>query len=101
MSTKLINVLANLYSKATLQVNTPEGMSNTCPISEKLQQGELISPLMFALYISDIESFLEAERIGGVSLNHWMDIIVLAFANDSVFLLGSQIQMKKNAKILA
>ena len=70
MSTKIINILANLYSKASLQVNTLEGMSNTCLITEGLLQGEVISPLMFALYISDIESFLEEEGIRGVSLNH-------------------------------
>ena len=72
-------------------------MSNNYPISEGLLQAEVISPLMLAQYISDIESFLGAEGIKGVSLNHWMDIIMLAFSDDMVFLLESQIYINKSS----
>ena len=64
--------------------------------------GELTSPLLFALYISDIDSVfenLEKDGIRGVNVNHFTSIHVLAYADDLVILAENAVhlQAKLNA----
>ena len=50
---------------------------------------------MFALFLFDLEDFLKEKGIRGVSVTHFCEILLLAYANDIVFLADSYIGMKK------
>lgn len=94
LSSQIIRVLKDLYDKASMVVKSSEGMSEKCNITQGLLQGEILSPILFALYISDIEEFLLSKNVRGISLNHLREAIMLAFADDKVFLADSYIMMK-------
>ena len=57
-------------------------------------------PLFFALFLAGMEEFLKSKGIRGVSLNHMLEIIMLAFADDTVFLAESPVWLKRIIKTL-
>lgn len=59
-----------------------------------------MSPLLFACFIADLKGFLEAEGVRGVSWNHLLEIILLAYADDIAILADSVVEMKKILKAL-
>ena len=102
VSPKLIRILSDIYSKASMKIRTVDGHTKKFPVSEGVLQGELTSPLLFALYISDIDDIfkaLEGEGIRGVNINHHTAIHVLAYADDLVILAenAAHLQKKLNA----
>ena len=59
-----------------------------------------MSPLLFALFLSDLELFLKSKGLRGVSVSHLSEILLLAFADDIVILADSYIAMKNVTKYL-
>ena len=99
VSHKLINLLINLYSKAKMVVKSSEGVSKEIEVTIGLLQGETLSPILFSIFISDIVSFLQKkEGLRGVSANHLREILMLAFADDMVFLADNFIILKRIIK---
>ena len=48
-----------------------------------LMQGEICSPLLFALFISDIENFLQENMDAGITLDQ-LSLYLVLFADDAV-----------------
>jgi hypothetical protein len=65
-----------------------------------LLQGETLSPLLFSLYISEIEKILRDSGIPGVKIDHTFDLQVLLFADDMVILASTPIYLQKKIDIL-
>ena len=95
LSSKIINILKDLYRNAAVRVRGCEGMTDSIKISKGVLQGETLSPLLFSLFIADLESFLLSKNIRGVSVSHLKEIILLAYADDLLLLADSYIGMVK------
>lgn len=54
-----------------------------------------MSPLLFACFITDLEEFLKREGIRWVALNHPMEILLLAYADNIAILADSRVEMQK------
>lgn len=100
VSSKFINLIKYMYDNSSLQVRVGDDLSHSCKISKGVLQGEILSPLLFNLFISDIESFLNSKGIRGVSLNHKTELTMLAYADDMGFLADSYVMIKKILKAL-
>lgn len=100
VSSKFIRILINLYKNAHMSVRTNDGVSEKCKITLGLLQGEILSPLLFSLFLSDIEEFLISKGVRGVPLNHLVEVILLAFADDMVFVSDSLVYLRKIVKYL-
>ncbi len=57
LSAQLIDVLQQLYNKASMQVKMDGELSKEFFLTRGLLQGELLSPILFAIFLSDIDSF--------------------------------------------
>ena len=101
LSTKFINIVSRLYSKANVKVS--DGKINTIPIdlTRGVLQGETLSILLFALFIYDLEKFLLRNNIRGVWVTHLLEILLLAYADDIAILSDSYIGMKKILEYLS
>ena len=55
---KIFNVVHNLYAKAKSRVFSNGKMSDIFPCQIGVRQCDRLSPLLFALYLSDLNSFL-------------------------------------------
>lgn len=100
LSSKYINILQSLYERATVQIRTSQGLSDTAEISEGVLQGEKLSPLLFNLYLSDITTFFDEQGIQGVDIDDRTKINLLLYADDLVLLANGAADLKRKMKCL-
>ena len=67
-----------------MYVKTNEGSSKGIDVTEGVLQGETLSSLLFALFISNLEIFLKEKEVDGVTINELLKLTLLAFADDIV-----------------
>lgn len=98
VSCKLIRILKSLYEKFSTVIKIEYGYSGKIDITEGLLQGEICSPILFNLYISDIESHLNEKGIFGVKITHDFQLQLLCFADDMTILASTpgELQRKIN-----
>ena len=105
----LLNVIKNLYSHAKCYVKMNDKLSNVFTSEIWVRQGDNLSPLLFSLYLSDLESFLSS-KYGGLAyifklrendddLYEYIKMYIILFADDTVILAESptEIQMSLDA----
>lgn len=99
-SRKLLRILSSFYNQATLRVRTNAGLSDQADVSEGVLQGEILSPLLFIIYLGDMIRFFRNRNVVGISLNHLTDLQLLLYADDLVLLAKSLSDLKKMMRVL-
>lgn len=89
ISSKFIRIIKILYDHAILQIKTSSGLSNSVVVSEGVLQGEVLSFLLFIIYLSDMTSFF------GLDINNMYDLIMLLYADDLIILAHSPPDLKR------
>lgn len=82
LSYKMVNAIRSLLTGTTGSVLNKNGLTDAFDIEMGVQQGSLLSPLLFSLYINDIS---EAITGGGVIVGN-TKIKMLAYADDLVLM---------------
>ena len=100
VTSKIISILQNLYHSAKTVIRLNEGHSKPIDVTLGLLHGDSLSPLLFALYVSDIEKVLQESGFDGLSLNHRTALHVLLFADDTVVLAPTEGALKKKILVL-
>ena len=85
LSPKFVKIFISLYSKAQMNVKLGEEISPPVEVTEGVLQGEVLSPFLFALFLSDLLEFLESRGIRGVSVDSKEEITLLAYADDLIY----------------
>ena len=111
ISGKIFNVVHNLYAKAKSRVNGE--LSNTFPCQVGVRQSDSLSPLLFAIYLSDLNKFLSehceglklvpalaSEFIFDEKLLYYLKLYILMYADDTVVLAESEDEMQKSLNTL-
>ena len=92
-----------MYENAKSHVSINNNLSEAFPCQVGVRQGENLSPLLFAMYLNDFESFL-SERYDGLTkvsssilneLNIYFRIFCLLYADDTLVLAESATQLQK------
>ncbi|MCG8049041.1 MAG: reverse transcriptase family protein, partial [Candidatus Thiodiazotropha endolucinida] len=86
---KLIKLLRNMYSKVKSCVRHLNCLSDFFNSDIGLFQGEIMSPFLFSLFINDVEISLQANMMGGITLDQ-ITIFLLLFADDAVLISDSK-----------
>jgi phosphotransferase system HPr-like phosphotransfer protein len=95
---KILNTIVNMYKQIKSCIRVNNEYSDFFPSFKGLRQGENLSPLLFALFVNDLEEFLLSN--GCQQLDFEDDIVnilrvmVLLYADDTVILTNS----KQNAQ---
>lgn len=100
VSAKMIRIMKNLYDKAVLRVNTDEGLTDDVRITEGVLQGEILSPLLFILYISDIDDYFRSRDLSGIDINNKLDVMILLYADDLAIVARNKADLRTKLKAL-
>ncbi|CAG5075373.1 Protein of unknown function [Cotesia congregata] len=88
------------YDQAILQVRSERLLSGAFEVTEGVLQGEILSPILFILYLSDIVDFFRSREALGIQINNVYDLLMLLYADDLVILARTINELKKSLKIL-
>ena len=100
---KLMNVIFNLYKNAKSCVKVNDNTSPLFNCNVGVRQGENLSPLLFAIFLNDLESTLRKDHVQGLNfvnqliINNLSDndvemylrLYVLLYADDTIILAES------------
>ena len=100
VSTKILKTIISLYSQACFTVRTPTGHSNSAEVSEGVLQGEILSPLLFNLFVADMEEFFRRRGRRGLSITHKRDLLILMYADDTAIIGYSEGDCQRKLKDL-
>ena len=100
ISTKFIRILDSLYRNAEMKVRTSQGTSEPVKITKGVLQGEVLSPILFSLFIADLEEFLIKRGVRGIAISSLVDILILAYADDLIILVDNASGMMRALKVL-
>ncbi|KAL4233948.1 hypothetical protein ACF0H5_005603 [Mactra antiquata] len=92
---KLFSIIKNLYEnvKSCLLINNTKSDFFQC--SRGVRQGENLSPILFSLYLNDLEHYMLSNNVTSVNIaDHDLDIylklIVLLYADDTVIFANTE-----------
>ena len=85
VSGKIFNVIRPLYNDVKLCVKHMNSISDLFDYNVGLFQGESLSPILFSLFVNDIELFLQQNTNECFTLGQ-LSIYLLLFADDSVLI---------------
>ena len=69
LSGKVITVIKNMYSAAKSCVRVDNRLSDYFSCNVGVRQGENLSPLLFAIYLNDLESYFR-DNCNGITFTH-------------------------------
>ncbi|CAG5090720.1 Similar to pol: Retrovirus-related Pol polyprotein from type-2 retrotransposable element R2DM (Drosophila melanogaster) [Cotesia congregata] len=94
-STKIVRLLRNIYNSATLKLRINRLLSKDFKINEGVLQEELLSPLLFIIFIADLEPFMRNNECEGVNIDGYTDVLLLLYADDLVIMASSEADLQK------
>ena len=93
ISGKIINLLKSMYSKIRSCVMVNGVLSEYFVSFIGLREGENLSPILFSLFINDLEEYLlkhnETVNFNDALCNEYLKVIVLFYADDTVIFADS------------
>ena len=98
-STRMLKILQNMYLNASSVVMMDGCISTSFPCKIGVRQGCPLSPILFSLYISDLESQISCESTGFITILN-QSISTLMFADDLALFADSPAGLQHSLIIL-
>ncbi len=90
---RLGRFLEVIYTRTVNQVQWSGGLTRAFKSTRGVRQGGPLSPLLFNLYIADLEMWLKGNQVGGVVIGS-CKIYMLAYADDMVLVAETPEEMQ-------
>lgn len=109
MNGKMINVVKNMYENAKSCVMVDNNISNIFSVEVGVRQGENLSPVLFSLYLNDMNAYLNGkmngirtiqEELDRVDVNNddinvFLKLFVLLYADDTIIFAENATDLQK------
>ena len=96
----MLQLIKYMYNNVKSRVRGCNSLSEYFNCVVGLKQGEVMSPILFSLFIEDVELFLQDDVNCGLSFNHIMFVLML-FADDMVILGNSPANLQQSLDLLS
>lgn len=97
---KVYQVIYNMYSNIKSCISLNGNFSNFFVSNIGVRQGENLSPLLFSLFLNDVQSYLCDKGAIGIELYHhsdiWLKLLILLYADDTVILANSATDLQNS-----
>lgn len=100
VSPKLIRILRRIYENSNTQIRMQNTYTEPIDMTIGLLQGEILSPILFSLYIADIEETMKSSPAGGITITRDLILHMLLYADDMVVLSNTETGLKCKIRIL-
>lgn len=97
---KVFDIIKNMYSDIKSCVANEGNVSSMFSSSCGVRQGENLSPILFSLYLNDLESYL-TETSNGIPLNintgttmNFLKLLILLYADDTIIFSESNTELQ-------
>ena len=90
-----------MYKGITSCVSVNGYKSSSFAIHQGVRQGENLSPLLFALYVNDLESYLKANGCNPIDLEFddrittYLKLLCILYADDTVIFADNEFSLQK------
>ena len=99
ISGKMLRIIKSIYEQVKSCVKHCSGYSEFFYISIGFRHGEVMSPVLFALFIEDLELYIQSNN-SGLSF-HDISLILLLFADDMVIFGQTQVDLQDSLNMLS
>ena len=99
LSNKILHILQDMYLKATSRVRVNGALTNPFSCDIGIRQGYNLSPLLFILFVSDLETHLKTNGARSISVSN-SRVSLLVFADDVVLLAETQEGLQTSLHLL-
>ena len=96
---RTFRIIRDMYAKVKSRVKSASTMSDFFEYAVGLRQGEVFSPLLFSLFVEDLELYLQDRATCGLSMEE-INIILLLFADDMVIVGNSPEDLQNSLNLL-
>jgi len=112
ISGKIFRVVHNMYKSAKSCVSSNGQLSDSFPCLIGVRQGENLSPLLFSIYLNDLQLFLQNVHTGlsvvnklatdklDDSMSDFLKLYILLYADDTVLLAESAEDLQKSIDLM-
>lgn len=99
ISEALIERLKELYKDTEITVWTKKGLTEAFKTTKGVRQGCVLSPLLFNLYIAELDMYMRERALGGIKIGN-QRIWSLAYADDMVLVAKNREALKEMLSVL-
>ena len=97
---KFLRIIRSMYDKVSSCVIANDGLTDMFKLWKGVRQGCLLSPLLFAVYLNDLEGYLTGYGAIGVKL--WdLYIRSLLYADDLILLAETRTDLQLQMNLLS
>ena len=104
---KMFRIIYNMYQKIKSCVSLNKEQSLFFTSDMGLRQGENLSPVLFSLYLNDLESFLLSHSCKGIDIEantadiyFYMRLLELLYADDTVILAENSDDLQNSLDLI-
>ena len=100
ISGKMLRIIKSIYDQVKSCVKHCSNYSEFFDTFVGLRQGEVMSPVLFALFIEDLELYIQSSNSSGLTF-HDISLILLLFADDMVIFGHNQMDLQNSLDMLS